>query len=57
LTTGANRGIGRALVEESLGRGPKRVYAGARRFSGLSDERVTPLIWTSLTVGKFMKLP
>jgi NAD(P)-dependent dehydrogenase (short-subunit alcohol dehydrogenase family) len=44
LITGANRGIGRALVEESLGRGAKHVYAGARRVSGRSDERVTPLI-------------
>jgi NAD(P)-dependent dehydrogenase (short-subunit alcohol dehydrogenase family) len=27
LVTGANRGIGRALVEEALRRGAKRVYA------------------------------
>ena len=31
LVTGANRGLGRALVEEALRRGAKRVYAGARR--------------------------
>ena len=31
LVTGANRGIGRALVEEALNRGAKRVYAGTRR--------------------------
>ncbi|HXO49864.1 MAG TPA: short-chain dehydrogenase, partial [Mycobacterium sp.] len=31
LVTGANRGIGRALVEEALSRGAKRVYAGMRR--------------------------
>jgi len=30
LVTGANRGIGQALVEEALSRGAKRVYAGAR---------------------------
>jgi NAD(P)-dependent dehydrogenase (short-subunit alcohol dehydrogenase family) len=27
LVTGANRGIGQALVEEALRRGAKRVYA------------------------------
>ena len=31
LVTGANRGIGSALVEEALARGAKRVYAGTRR--------------------------
>jgi NAD(P)-dependent dehydrogenase (short-subunit alcohol dehydrogenase family) len=43
LVTGANRGIGRALVEEALSRGAKRVYAGTRRPLAPSDERVTPL--------------
>ena len=28
LVTGANRGLGLALVDEALGRGAKRVYAG-----------------------------
>ena len=28
LVTGANRGIGRALFEEALSRGAKRVYDG-----------------------------
>jgi NAD(P)-dependent dehydrogenase (short-subunit alcohol dehydrogenase family) len=41
--TGANRGIGRALVEEALRRGAKRVYAGTRQPLTHSDERVTPL--------------
>ena len=31
LVTGANRGIGRALVEEALRRGARRVYAGTRQ--------------------------
>jgi NAD(P)-dependent dehydrogenase (short-subunit alcohol dehydrogenase family) len=43
LVTGANRGIGRALVEEALGRGAKRVYAGTRRPLAHPDRRVTPL--------------
>lgn len=44
LVTGANRGIGQALVEEALSRGAKRVYAGTRQPLTHSDERVTPLI-------------
>jgi len=43
LVTGANRGIGQALVEEALRRGAKRVYAGTRRPLIHPDERVTPL--------------
>jgi NAD(P)-dependent dehydrogenase (short-subunit alcohol dehydrogenase family) len=43
LVTGANRGIGKALVEEALRRGAKRVYAGTRQPLAQSDERVTPL--------------
>jgi len=43
LVTGANRGIGQALVEEALRRGAKRVYAGTRRRLVHPDERVTPV--------------
>jgi NAD(P)-dependent dehydrogenase (short-subunit alcohol dehydrogenase family) len=43
LITGANRGIGQALVEESLRRGAKRVYAGTRGALQHPDKRVTPL--------------
>jgi NAD(P)-dependent dehydrogenase (short-subunit alcohol dehydrogenase family) len=44
LITGANRGIGAALVEEALKRGAKRVYAGTRMPMAHPDARVTPLI-------------
>jgi NAD(P)-dependent dehydrogenase (short-subunit alcohol dehydrogenase family) len=43
LVTGANRGIGQALVEEALKRGARRVYAGTRGPSNHVDERVTPV--------------
>jgi NAD(P)-dependent dehydrogenase (short-subunit alcohol dehydrogenase family) len=43
LVTGANRGIGQALVEEALRKGAKRVYAGTRQPLAHPDERVTPL--------------
>ena len=43
LITGANRGIGRALVDEAIRRGAKRVYAGTRSGLQHADKRVTPL--------------
>ena len=43
LVTGANRGLGRALVEEALSRGARRVYAGTRQPLSHGDPRVTPL--------------
>jgi NAD(P)-dependent dehydrogenase (short-subunit alcohol dehydrogenase family) len=43
LVTGANRGIGRALVEEALGRGAERVYAGTRQPLTHPDQRVVPI--------------
>jgi NAD(P)-dependent dehydrogenase (short-subunit alcohol dehydrogenase family) len=44
LVTGANRGLGKALVEEALMRGPKRVYAGARQPFAHADRRVSSLM-------------
>jgi NAD(P)-dependent dehydrogenase (short-subunit alcohol dehydrogenase family) len=43
LITGANRGIGRALVQEALRRGAGTVYAGTRSELHITDERVVPL--------------
>jgi NAD(P)-dependent dehydrogenase (short-subunit alcohol dehydrogenase family) len=44
LVTGANRGIGRAFVDEALRRGAGRVYAGTRDRLRHSDERVVPVV-------------
>jgi NAD(P)-dependent dehydrogenase (short-subunit alcohol dehydrogenase family) len=43
LVTGANRGLGRALVDEALRRGATRVYATSREPMVVPDERVTPV--------------
>lgn len=49
LVTGANRGIGRAIVEALLERGARKVYAGARKVDTLAElasahpGRVTPV--------------
>jgi NAD(P)-dependent dehydrogenase (short-subunit alcohol dehydrogenase family) len=43
LVTGANRGIGRALVEDALRRGARRVYAATRKPFSHPDRRVRPL--------------
>jgi NAD(P)-dependent dehydrogenase (short-subunit alcohol dehydrogenase family) len=43
LITGANRGIGRALVEEAIRRGAQRVYAGSRSPLQHPDNRVRSL--------------
>jgi NAD(P)-dependent dehydrogenase (short-subunit alcohol dehydrogenase family) len=42
LVTGANRGIGQALVEEALSRGAKRVYAAARQPLAHPDGPMLP---------------
>lgn len=43
LITGANRGLGKALVQEALNRGAARVYAGTRQPMKHPDSRVVPL--------------
>ena len=43
LVTGANRGLGEALVKEALNRGAKRVFAGTRSTLPNTDPRVTAL--------------
>jgi NAD(P)-dependent dehydrogenase (short-subunit alcohol dehydrogenase family) len=43
LITGANRGIGAALVKEAINRGAKRVFAGTRGALPKTDQRVTAL--------------
>lgn len=53
LVTGANRGLGQALVDEALKRGARRVYAASRQPIAHPDDRVTPMImdvtdWTQI---------
>ncbi len=43
LITGANRGVGRALLEAALERGASRVYAGTRAAFQHADKRVIPV--------------
>jgi NAD(P)-dependent dehydrogenase (short-subunit alcohol dehydrogenase family) len=44
LVTGANRGLGQALVTEALRRDAKRVYAASRQPFTHPDQRVTPVV-------------
>ena len=43
LITGANRGVGAALVDEALRRGAKTIFAGTRSGLQHPDKRVVPL--------------
>jgi len=43
LITGANRGIGQALVDEALRRGASKVYAAMRVGPRNADKRITTL--------------
>jgi NAD(P)-dependent dehydrogenase (short-subunit alcohol dehydrogenase family) len=53
LITGANRGLGQALVEEALQQEAMRVYAGAREPFAAQDPAVTPLILDVTEVHRF----
>jgi NAD(P)-dependent dehydrogenase (short-subunit alcohol dehydrogenase family) len=55
LITGANRGIGRALVHEALRREAKRVYAGTRRALQNTDKRVMPLTLDVTSVSQIQR--
>ena len=47
LVTGANRGIGKSLVQALLAQGVAKVYAGSRQLEALpdfNDDRVIPLL-------------
>jgi NAD(P)-dependent dehydrogenase (short-subunit alcohol dehydrogenase family) len=44
LITGANRGIGQALVDEALRRGAKRVYAASRQPITHPNPHVSPVV-------------
>ncbi len=57
LITGANRGIGRALLDEALTRGAKRVYAGTRGASTIADERVTLLTIDVTSIERKRRVP
>ena len=37
LVSGANRGIGKAITEELLNKGIRKVYAGARKLESLTE--------------------
>lgn len=43
MITGANRGLGAALVAETLSRGASHVYAGTRQPLSSVDHRITPV--------------
>ncbi|NAS24094.1 SDR family NAD(P)-dependent oxidoreductase [Herbidospora sp. NEAU-GS84] len=43
LVTGANRGIGKALAEEALARGARKVYAAARNPEAVTTPGVVPV--------------
>lgn len=55
LITGANRGIGKALVAEALRRGVQTVYAAMRRPVKHADNRVMPLTLDVTDAGQIQR--
>lgn len=55
LITGASRGIGRALIDEALRRGAKRVYAGTRGPLPHADARVTAVNLDVTSAGEIQR--
>ena len=57
LVTGANRGLGRALVDTLLARGAARIYAAARDPRAVrADDRVVPVALNLTDVASIEKL-
>jgi len=55
LITGANRGIGQALVNEALRRRATKVYAGTRGTIENPDKRVTPITFDVTNVAQIQQ--
>ena len=49
LVTGANRGLGKALVEALRGAGAKKIYSAARNTTGLSSDNVVKPVTLDIT--------
>jgi NAD(P)-dependent dehydrogenase (short-subunit alcohol dehydrogenase family) len=57
LVTGANRGLGRNLVNEALTRGAVKVYAATRKPYDFGDSRVVNIILDVTDAAAIAKLP